>query len=197
MKTQVDEQYPWMITIGNHVRITQGVIILTHDYSWSVLKKAKFGAILGASGKVTIGDNVFVGMNAIILGGVSIGNNVIIGAGSVVTKNCDENGVYAGNPARRISDIDTFFEKRKKAQKEEAIRLARAYFDRYGKQPGEEIFHEYFMLFENKKTAQKKKWCVEKMRLGGNQVESMQYLDTVQPLFASYEDFMSYCFGRN
>ena len=38
MKTFVDIQYPWMITIGSHVRITEGVKILTHDYSWSVLK---------------------------------------------------------------------------------------------------------------------------------------------------------------
>lgn len=37
-KTLIDEQYPWMITIGDHVRITEGVKILTHDYSWSVLK---------------------------------------------------------------------------------------------------------------------------------------------------------------
>lgn len=37
-KTLIDEQYPWMITIGNHVRITEGVKILSHDYSWSVLK---------------------------------------------------------------------------------------------------------------------------------------------------------------
>lgn len=37
-KTLIDEQYPWMISIGNHVQITEGVKILTHDYSWSVLK---------------------------------------------------------------------------------------------------------------------------------------------------------------
>ena len=36
-KTLIDEQYPWMITIGNHVRITEGVKILTHDYSWFVI----------------------------------------------------------------------------------------------------------------------------------------------------------------
>lgn len=50
LKTFVDIQYPWQITIGNHVKITEGVIILTHDYSWSVLKLASEGAILGASG---------------------------------------------------------------------------------------------------------------------------------------------------
>lgn len=65
MKTLIDEQYPWMISIGNHVRITEGVKILTHDYSWSVLKNYR-GGVFGASGTVEIGDNVFIGMNAII-----------------------------------------------------------------------------------------------------------------------------------
>lgn len=45
-----------------HVRITEGVKILTHDYAWAVLK-TETGAILGASGTVKIGDNVFIGMN--------------------------------------------------------------------------------------------------------------------------------------
>ena len=44
-KTVVDEQYPWMVSIGDHVRITEGVKILTHDYSWSVIKTIN-GAIL-------------------------------------------------------------------------------------------------------------------------------------------------------
>lgn len=44
-KTLIDEQYPWMISIGNHVRITEGVKILTHDYSWSVLKCLNGGGI--------------------------------------------------------------------------------------------------------------------------------------------------------
>ena len=88
-KTFIDEQYPWMISIGNHVRITEGVKILTHDYSWSVLKGLKNnhgGAILGSSGYVIIGDNVFIGMNSVITRNVKIGNNVIIGVGSVVQK---------------------------------------------------------------------------------------------------------------
>lgn len=42
-KTLIDEQYPWMISIGNHVRITEGVKILTHDYSWIVLKNYSGG----------------------------------------------------------------------------------------------------------------------------------------------------------
>lgn len=43
-QSPVDTQYPWMISIGNHVRITAGVQILTHDYSWSVLKTMRGGA---------------------------------------------------------------------------------------------------------------------------------------------------------
>lgn len=38
-ETFIDEQYPWMVEIGNDVQITRGVIILTHSYDWSVVKK--------------------------------------------------------------------------------------------------------------------------------------------------------------
>ena len=98
-KTVIDEQYPWMITIGDHVRITEGVKILTHDYAWSVMKCKKGdyeGAILGASGKVVIGNNVFIGVNSILTREIIIGDNVIIGAGSVVTKDVPQGAFVIG-----------------------------------------------------------------------------------------------------
>lgn len=49
--------------------------------------------------KTTIGDNVSLGSNSTILP-VNICSNVVIGAGSVVTRDINEPGVYAGNPAR-------------------------------------------------------------------------------------------------
>ena len=105
-RTIIDEQYPWMIKIGDNVKITDGVIILTHDFSWSVIKNYKcLGEILGASGEVIIGNNVFIGMNSIITRDVKVGDNVIIGVGSVVTKDCDSGYVYAGNPAKKIDGI--------------------------------------------------------------------------------------------
>ena len=58
---------------------------------------------------VTIGDNVWIGGNAVICPGVCIGNNVVIGAGSVVTKDIPDWCVAAGNPCRvirRITDAD-------------------------------------------------------------------------------------------
>jgi acetyltransferase-like isoleucine patch superfamily enzyme len=52
--------------------------------------------------KTIIGSNVSVGSNATILP-VRICDDVVIGAGSVVTKNIDSAGVYAGNPAKKIN----------------------------------------------------------------------------------------------
>lgn len=196
-KTVIDEQYPWMIKIGSHVRITQGVIILTHDYSWSTLKVAQEGVILGASGMVTIGNNVFIGMNAIITRGVTIGDNVVIGTGSVVTKDCLPNGIYAGNPARRIAELEDFCEKRKSLQLQEAKTLAVNYYERYGKKPPEEVFHEYFMLFTDAETASSKTWCVNKMKLLGNYDVSTEYLRNNPPCFENYESFLAFCFESN
>lgn len=50
----------------------------------------------------TIGDNVSLGANVVIIGGVHIGNNVTIGAGSVVVKDVPDNAVVVGNPGRVI-----------------------------------------------------------------------------------------------
>lgn len=193
-KTTIDLQYPWMIEIGNHVRITQGVIILTHDYSWYVLKGCH-GGLHGASGHVKIGDNVFIGMNAIITRNVTIGNNVIIGAGSVVTKDCLDNGVYAGNPAKRIMDVETYARKRAEAQAEEAKTLAVNYYKAYGKKPEKEVFHEYFMLFSDVEDVKANKVFSEKMKKHRNAEQSEDYLARHKPQFDNYESFMEFCFG--
>lgn len=55
--------------------------------------------------EVTIGDNVWIGGNTIILPGVNIGNNTVIGAGSVVTKDIPDWVIAAGNPCKVIRNI--------------------------------------------------------------------------------------------
>lgn len=54
------------------------------------------------SERPTIGDNVTLGANVVIIGNVRIGNNVTIGAGSVVVKDVPDNAIVVGNPARII-----------------------------------------------------------------------------------------------
>jgi acetyltransferase-like isoleucine patch superfamily enzyme len=54
---------------------------------------------------VIISDNVWVGMNAIILKGVSIGENSVVAAGAVVTKSVPSNTVVAGNPAVTVREL--------------------------------------------------------------------------------------------
>jgi acetyltransferase-like isoleucine patch superfamily enzyme len=54
---------------------------------------------------VVISDNVWIGMNAIILKGVTIGENSVVAAGAVVTKSVPANVVVAGNPAVVVRDV--------------------------------------------------------------------------------------------
>ncbi len=54
---------------------------------------------------VRIADNVWIGMNAVILKGVTIGENSIVAAGSVVTKSIPPNTVVAGNPAVIVKEF--------------------------------------------------------------------------------------------
>ncbi|MEP6955368.1 MAG: DapH/DapD/GlmU-related protein, partial [Chthoniobacterales bacterium] len=57
------------------------------------------------SAPVVIGDNVWIGMNAIILKGVTIGENSVVAAGAVVSKSVPANVVVAGNPAVVVKQL--------------------------------------------------------------------------------------------
>ncbi|BCZ48718.1 galactoside O-acetyltransferase [Clostridium gelidum] len=56
-------------------------------------------------GKVTIGNNVWLGGNVVVNPGVNIGNNVVVGSGSVVTKDIPDNVIAVGNPCKVIREI--------------------------------------------------------------------------------------------
>ena len=122
----IDRERPWLLKIGEYCKITSGCIILTHDYSRSVLRR-KYGEIIGEAGETIIGNNVFIGMNSIILMGSKIGNNTIIGAGSVVSGKFPDNVVIAGNPAKVIRTLDQHYEKRKSKTLDEAIIYYKTY----------------------------------------------------------------------
>lgn len=102
---------PWLITIGNNVYITNGCQFITHDGGTLILRKEVPDLELTAP--ITIGNDVYIGLNCTILPGVTIGNRCIIGAGSIVTKCIPDNSVAAGVPAKVIKSIDEYIEKAK------------------------------------------------------------------------------------
>lgn len=187
----IDDTRPWMVEIGQNVQITRGVTILTHGYDWSVLKGVS-GEVLGSCGKVTIGDNVFLGMNAILLKGTTIGSNVIIGAGSVVTGDIPPNCVAAGNPARVLMPLEAYREKRKAAQEREARQLVTEYRAVYARDPDEQALSEFFWLFTDNPQALPPCW-EEKMALAGDLARSKQALRQNQKRYENMEAFLDAC----
>lgn len=101
----VDSLVPEQVEIGDNFISAPGSIILAHDASLLVhFNKYRIE-------KTVIGDNVFLGANAVVLAGVRIGNGAIIGAGAVVTRDVPENTVVAGNPAKVISSVEEYYHK--------------------------------------------------------------------------------------
>lgn len=100
---------PYLIQLGSHVELTSGVRFITHDGGVWVFRK-EFPD-LDVFGQIIIGDNVFLGMNAVILPGVTIGDNVVVGAGAVVANDIASNMVVAGVPAKLICSLDQYKEK--------------------------------------------------------------------------------------
>ena len=100
---------PWLITLGSNVHITDGVKFITHD-GGTLLYRNQIPD-LEITKPISVGNNVYVGNNVIILPGVSVGNNVVIGAGAVVTKDIPDNSVVVGVPARVIKTADEYLKK--------------------------------------------------------------------------------------
>ena len=142
----IDRQRVWMLRIGDYCKITQGVILLQHDYSRSVLRRV-YGDIVAEAGETVIGNNVFIGMNSIILMGANIGNNVIIGAGSVISGVIPDNVVVAGNPARVIRTLDEHYKIRKSKYVNEAKLYARTFYSTYNKLPSIHDMGAFFPLY--------------------------------------------------
>ena len=90
------------IRIGENALLAPGVQLYTAHHPLDAATRLT-GAELASP--ITIGDNVWIGGNSIVLPGVTIGDNVTIGAGSVVTRDTPSNVVAVGNPCRVIREI--------------------------------------------------------------------------------------------
>ena len=117
-----DPSHCYLISIGDNTTICPNVRLIAHDASTKKhLGYTKFG-------KITIGENCFIGDSSIILPNVTIGPNTIIGAGSVVTKSIEANTVAAGNPAKAICSLDTYLKKIKHDSNDGAHVFGREFF---------------------------------------------------------------------
>ena len=102
---------PYLVTVGDLVKITTGCSFITHDGGVYVLRNLGLLEDADLFGRITVGDNVFFGNKCVIMPGVTIGSNVVVGACSVVTKDIPDDSVVAGIPARKIGTIQEYFEK--------------------------------------------------------------------------------------
>lgn len=90
------------ITIGNDCLIAAGCKFIDHSHSF------KYGELIktqnSSKKSITIGSDVWLGCNVVVLQGVKIANGAIIAAGAVVTKSVAEYEIWAGVPAKKIGD---------------------------------------------------------------------------------------------
>lgn len=93
--------------VGKHSHIGAGAVLA--------------GVVEPASAKpVQIDDNVLIGANAVVIEGVHVGAGAVVAAGSIVLNDVEPNTLVAGNPARKIKDIDS--KTKGKTQLQDALR---------------------------------------------------------------------------
>ena len=103
---------PFLVYFHDNVAISAGVRIITHSALNTVFNhEEKTDQYLCRFGKVEIGNNVYVGANAIINYGVTIGDNCIVAAGAIVTKDVPSGSIVAGVPAYVIGTYESAKEK--------------------------------------------------------------------------------------
>lgn len=96
------------ITIGNHVNIGAGCLIMDsnfHNLDWKVRMDRMTDWKTAQSAPISIGNCAFIGARSIICKGVTIGDHAIIAAGSVVVKDIPADEIWGGNPAKFISKV--------------------------------------------------------------------------------------------
>jgi acetyltransferase-like isoleucine patch superfamily enzyme len=118
----VSISYPYRISVGRYVTINEGALISgygglsigdnvlishrvsllssTHEYK-STLQTIRSQGITGKPTR--IGNDVWIGTGAVILGGISIGEGSIVGAGAIVTRDVPAYTIVGGVPAKKIS----------------------------------------------------------------------------------------------
>ena len=180
------------ISIGNYTKITSGFTMLAHDYSSSVLI-GKFNKILLPGGNNTvIGSNCFIGINVTILPGITIGDNVIIGAGAVVASDIPSNTVIGGIPAKIITSLDNYYEKRKANFLNDAKRNINHFYYVNGRYPEENECGAFSALFLKRTEDNYLMYLRNYLAPGNDDTFVRKAFFETKPKFNSYQDFISF-----
>lgn len=189
MTNEVDIQRPFMLKIGEYCKIASGVKIICHDYSRSVLRRV-YGEVIGEAGETVIGNNVFIGMNSIILMGSHIGDNCIIGAGSIVKGVLENNSVYAGNPSVKIRSLEEHYQIRKKKTENECFLWIQKFREKYGRYPEENEMGPFWQLFAERDIGYLKEKQINFHLNGDNDSEMLHDFLNTEPLFKDYSEMI-------
>lgn len=191
--TSVDIQKPHLVSIGNNCKITSGVYILAHDYSIDVPRQV-YGEFIGGTAPVSIGNNCFIGVNAVILKGTQIGDNCIIGAGSIVRGRFPSDSVIAGNPAKVVSTLESFYKKNKETWVSEAKKCVKTFYKNTGRKPTIDEMKDGFYWLYTPRTKENIYKYEKFFKLSGDNYEAICYdfLNT-KPIYNSFYEFLDDC----
>lgn len=193
-KVYIDIQRPHLLHIGDYVKITSGVNIICHDYSRSVFMSVPGYENVGEARETYIGDNVFIGMNSIILMGSVIGDNCIIGAGSVVSGKFEKNSIIVGNPAKKICSLEDYYRRKKEQELNSAKLFVEKWHEKYGRYPSINEMTNAFSWLYVPHTLENLQENSNLFNYNGinDEIFKNNYLNT-KPQFETYEEFLIYC----
>lgn len=179
------------IKIGNNCCLSV-VSILAHDYSWYTFLESQNDILPDAGGEVIIGNNCFIGYEALILKDTRIGDNVIIGARSVVKGNIPSNTVWAGVPARQICSIDDLYRKRADNRISDALLRRNHIKEKKHRNPEESEMGLFSLLFLERTNENYSKYLKDQDFNGiKNSPLLRQYFFSSTPVFSSFEQFLN------
>ena len=190
-KSLVDAARLDYIEIGDNCCLSH-CTIMAHDYSWYVLKDA-YNAMLPDSGeRVKIGNNVFIGYQAVILKGTTIGDNCVIGARAVVKGNVPSNTVWGGVIAKQLCTLDDFYQKRLVRQVSDAIYRRNHIREKYGRNPTEKEMGYFGFLFLERTEENFSKYLADLEFNGIKDDPSIRALFfAIDPKYKSFEEFLN------
>ena len=186
----IDLTRPSLIEIGNNVQFNRNFTLFTHDFVTAVFLNY-YKEFVPSSGKVKIGNNVAFGIDCTVLKGVTVGDNCFIAAGSVVTNDIPCNTIAGGVPAKKISSLGDYYEKRRSQCVKEAKEYAVSIRNRFGRRPKIDDFNEEFPLFWGHKNKSDSPYLnLIQSQLG---VHFDHFVKNNKPRYDSFEDFLRDC----